>query len=87
MLFFEKINYFFGSSAYAVQTELNPLVLCELSQNGFLRLAPHRQREITVLPPRSYLSPDRSNMSNSPSMRREPLSFTVIFAVIARSSR
>ncbi len=87
MLFFEKINYFFGSSAYALQTEVNPTVLCDPSQNGFFSLEPHRQRETTVLPARSYFPPDRSKISNSPSMRREPLSFAVIFAGIVRSSR
>lgn len=53
--------------------------LWEESQKGLLLERPHRQSVTAVLPCRPYTFPSLSVISKSPSTRKEPLLFTVIF--------
>src|SRR5947209_911098 len=70
---------FGGGNSRAVTASLNPIRLCDPSQNGLLADWPQRQSEITVRPANPNAAPAGSRISNSPSMRMGPLFATVIF--------
>src|SRR6266446_4588603 len=67
-----------GGSSRAATVSAKPQVLWEPSQNGLLAECPQRQRVKVVRPARPNGRPSGSTSSKSPSMRSEPLWFTVI---------
>lgn len=70
---------FGGGSSRATTVSLNPLALCEPSQNGLFADCPHRHSPITVRPASPNALPWGSTISKSPSTRIDPLLPTVIF--------
>src|ERR1700737_4446964 len=78
---FQILGFFVGG-ARATTVSLNPVALCEPSQNGLFFDCPHRHRLITDRPARSKALPCGSKISKSPSMRIEPLLLTVTFVGI-----
>src|ERR1700738_2462905 len=77
-----QILGFCGGSARATTVSLNPVALCEPSQNGLFFDCPHRHRPITDRPARSKALPCGSKISKSPSMRIEPFLLKVSFVGI-----
>jgi hypothetical protein len=71
---------FFGGKAKATAL-CSKWFLCDPSQNGLFWERPQRQTETSSLPPKSYRAPVLSTISKSPSILKEPLSFTVIFVL------
>src|SRR6266404_2304578 len=67
-----------GGSSRAATVSAKPQVLWEPSQKGLLAECPQRQRLTVVRPARPNGRPSGSTSSKSPSMRSEPLWFTVI---------
>jgi hypothetical protein len=67
-----------GGSSRATTVSANPQVLWDPSQKGLFAECPHRQRAKVVRPASPNVRPSGSTISKSPSMRSDPLWFTVI---------
>src|SRR6266436_4552936 len=77
-----------GGSSRAATVSAKPQALWEPSQKGLLAECPQRQRLTVVRPARPNGRPSGSTSSKSPSMRSEPLWFTVILvaAIFSRGN-
>src|ERR1700676_516841 len=67
-----------GANSRATTVSAKPQTLCEPSQKGLFADWPQRQRLKVVRPASPKGRPSGSTNSKSPSMRMEPLWFTVI---------
>src|ERR1035437_7911150 len=70
-----------GGSSRATTLSLNPVRLCDPSQNGLFADCPHRHSPIVVRPASPNTAPCGSTISKSPSTRIDPLFAIVIFVV------
>src|SRR5690348_8527707 len=68
-----------GGRSRAVTADWNPTFLWLPSQNGLFSECPHRHRLIAVRPANPNTPPCISQIVNSPSSRKGPLSFTITF--------